>query len=146
MGIEASAPALAPALTGMTPVAVCLLALMPAIAYAAPVYSTPIYATQPWLSMDMVLLLATALLLAGCGGALLLLVHTRRQLAQVIRQRERQDELLRAMRMASPVPYFIKDAHLLYRGCNRAFEHYMEVREDAIIGHSAAELFPGLRR
>ena len=142
MGIEASAPALAPALAGMTPVAVCLLALMPAIACAAPVYSTPIYATQPWLSMDMVLLLATALLLAGCGGALLLLVHTRRQLAQVIRQRERQDELLRAMRMASPVPYFIKDAHLLYRGCNRAFEHYMEVREDAIIGHSAAELFP----
>ena len=91
--------------------------------------------------MEMVLLLVSALLLAACGGAVLMLLHTRRMLAHVIRQRERQDELLRAMRMASPVPYFIKDAHLLYRGCNRAFEHYMEVREDAIIGHSAAELF-----
>ena len=146
MGIEATAPALAPTLASMTPLAVCMLALMPAAAFAAPVNSPPIYATQPWISMEMVLLLVSALLLAACGGAGLMLLHTRRMLAHVIRQRERQDELLRAMRMASPVPYFIKDAHLLYRGCNRAFEHYMEVREDAIIGHSAAELFPGLRR
>lgn len=59
----------------------------------------------------------------------------------------REANLLQAVINAVPVPIFFKDAEGLYLGCNAAFEEYVGLSKDELVGKSVFELFaPDLAR
>ena len=54
---------------------------------------------------------------------------------------------LQAILDALPVPIFYKDSACVYRGCNKAFEEFLDRRRDQIVGRSVEEISPpGLAR
>ncbi|GEB78743.1 histidine kinase [Desulfovibrio desulfuricans] len=82
--------------------------------------------------------LVPAVLLACLGVCIVLIARLRRQVGAA----RHENDLLKAMRIASPVPLCVKDVHGRYLGCNHAFELLFGVREADILGGTAAVVLP----
>lgn len=72
----------------------------------------------------------------GRGTAVMLLPRVRSQ------YRAFRERRLAQVLDSIPSPIFFKDADGVYRGCNTAFEAYLGLPRDRIVGHVAAELAP----
>ncbi len=71
--------------------------------------------------------------------------HTRlleREVAARTRLLDEQLFFLQTLMDAIPVPVYYKNTHLVYLGCNRAFEKVMNKKRDFIVGKTTADLYP----
>lgn len=55
---------------------------------------------------------------------------------------EQDHEFLQLLINAMPTPIFYKDVDGIYLGCNDAFEEFIAIRREDLIGHSVFDLYP----
>lgn len=53
-----------------------------------------------------------------------------------------QVNFVQSLMEAMPTPVFFKDVRGVYQGCNRAFESFIAISRDRLVGHTVHELFP----
>ena len=63
-------------------------------------------------------------------------------LGQAHKALQDQIEFIRQLIETIPNPVFFKDAHGRYLGCNRAFESYIGIPRDRIVGAGVADIAP----
>jgi PAS domain S-box-containing protein len=76
-----------------------------------------------------------------CHGVMTVIqdITQQRQLAEALRQEKAQ---LQSLFEAIPNPFFYKDCAGRYMGCNAAFERYLGLSKDQIVGRTAYDISP----
>ncbi len=102
---------------------------------------------NPWLTRFPTLILgAGAVMTLLLLGILYAIARTRSEAVSLARQATRdlrtQLSFTQQLIEALPNPVFSKDAHGRYLGCNRAFEEYVGMSREALVGKTVGEVMP----
>lgn len=79
---------------------------------------------------------------AGAGGAMLAVTRDVTDRKRWERQLQEQLQFLQTLMDTIPMPVFYKDTRGFYQGCNKAFESYLGMPKEKLIGKSVYEVAP----